>query len=87
MDEYEAMRFFHRFLVHMFELFQIYCCPERHIALLVLCFIPCLVDCKLGGVQMNQVWNTDTHNCANKAMVMDMPVLDHDMIQHIVHRQ
>ena len=27
--------------------------------------------------------NTDTHDCANKAMVKDMPVLDHDMIQHI----
>ena len=23
----------------------------------------------------------------SEAMVMDMPVLDHDMIQHIVHRQ
>ena len=81
MDEYEAKRFFHRFLVHMFELFQIYRCPERQIPLLELCFIPCLIDRKLSGVKTNQEWNTDTHDCANKAMVMDMPVLDHDMIQ------
>ena len=24
-----------------------------------------------------------THDCASKAMVMDMPELDHDMIQHM----